>query len=577
MAQEQDTQHALMIPWGHFAREIGLISGIEAVKLNQKVYEHTPQAKVIEFLVAILSGAKYLQDISHAAHPLDKDLAVAQAWGQANWADYTGISRTLKQLSWIEVRAIVAVLEEVGQPFVQSELKLLRSLKQALQYDGDLTGLPVSNTSRTYPNAAYGHMSDEIRLGYQAGVVSFQSPTYGRLWLSVEHHAGDTVSCTQAEALVLAAEKRSGQHPKRRTDLLQKRIEAFVKSREPAEKRLSSQQAAVAAAEQAKVEIIAQLQTAQETPGTKPKRIQTLERRCVRREKAVEVARKKLNKTQAWLNVHLEQEKDLRKRLEQFEQENADNPQPVEACFRLDAGFGTYDNIALLIEMGYEVYVKLHNHKIVQMLKISIPPETIWTHVGNNAEMLAWKDMQLQTCPYSLDIALERFYTGKTQKHSALAHFGDTPVTTDLPAWFGEYNARQTIEAGIKETKQVFYLHRLKVRSEPAIYLQEAMTIFAANFIRWATAWVEKHAEQNENTLFIGNMGVKKQVQVAANTSAKVIQNSEGMLLRFSPASAFAGKQLFFRAQRPKYFFIACYDSCADCTKVTLAFTLLAC
>jgi hypothetical protein len=43
-------------------------------------------------------------------------------------------------------------------------------------------------------------------------------------------------------------------------------------------------------------------------------------------------------------------------------------------------------------------------------------------------------------------------------------------------------------------------------------------------------------------------MGIKKQVQVAANTSAKVIQNSDGMLLRFSPASAFAGKQLFFRS-----------------------------
>ena len=77
MAQEQDTQHALMIPWGHFAQEIGLIPGIEAVKLSQKVCEHTPQAKVIEFLVAILSGAKYLQDISHAGHPLDKDLSVA--------------------------------------------------------------------------------------------------------------------------------------------------------------------------------------------------------------------------------------------------------------------------------------------------------------------------------------------------------------------------------------------------------------------------------------------------------------------------------------------------------------------
>ena len=544
MAQEQDTQHALLVPWGHFAREIGLLSGIEAIRLSQKVYEHTPQAKVIAFLVAILSGAKYLQDISLAAHPLDKDVAVAAAWGQAGWADYTGVSRTLKSLSWAEVHKIVNVLERVSQPFLDRELSVLRSQGSWLQYDGDLTGLPVSNTSRTYPNASFGHMSDEIRLGYQAGVVSLQSPTYGRLWLSVEHHAGDTVSCTQAEAMMLAAEKRSGQRPRRRTELLQKRIEAFIQSREPAEKRLESQRAILAAAQNARQETVAQLQEA-----TDAKRIGVLERRCVRREKAVQVAMKKLGKTQAWLSKHLEQEKVLRKRLEQFERENAENPNPVEACFRLDAGFGTYDNIALLIEMGYEVYVKLHNHKIVQMLKKKVTTETVWARVGDNAEMVAWSALQLQHCPYPLDIALERFYTGQTLKHSALAHFGETAVTTDLPAWFGKYNARQTIEAGIKEAKQVFCLHRLKVRSEPAIYLQEAMTIFAANFIRWATVWIDQHAEQNEHTLPLAKMGIKKQVQVAAHTSAKVIQNSEGMLLKFSPVSAFAGKQLFFPAQ----------------------------
>jgi len=544
MAQKQDTQHALLVPWGHFAREIGLLSGIEAIKLSQKVYEHTPQAKVIEFLVAILSGAKYLQDISLAAHPLDKDLAVAAAWGQAGWADYTGVSRTLSALRWAEAHEIVSVLERVSQPFLDRELSVMRSQGDRLQYDGDLTGLPVSNTSRTYPNAAYGYMGDEIRLGYQAGVVSLQSPTYGRLWLSVEHHAGDTVSCTQAEAMVLAAEKRSGQRPRRRTDLLQKRIEAFVQSREPAEKRLASQRAALAAAQSAKQETVTQLREA-----TNPKRIGVLERRCVRREKAVQIAMNKLGKTQAWLSGHLEQEKALRKRLEQFKQENAENPQPLEACFRLDAGFGTYDNIALLIEMGYEVYVKLHNHKIVQMLKKKVTNESAWVRVGNNAEIVAWAGLQLQHCPYPLDIALERFYTGQTQKHSALAHFGETAVTTDLPAWFDQYNARQTIEAGIKEAKQVFYLHRLKVRSEPAIYLQEAMTIFAANFIRWATVWIDQHVEQNENTLPVGKMGIKKQVQVAAHTSAKVIHNSEGMLLKFSPVSAFAGKQLYFPAQ----------------------------
>ena len=270
MAQERDTQHALLIPLGHFAQEIGLISGIEAVKLSQKVYDHTPQAKVLEFFIALLSGTQHLQDISLAAHPLDKDLAVAEAWRQASWVDYTSISRAMKQLNWSESKAIASVLESVSQPFLDSELAVLRSQGSGLQYDGDLTGLPVSNTSRTYPNAAYGHMLDEIRLGYLAAVVSFDSPTYGRLWLSVDHHAGDTVSCTQAEALVIAAEKRSGRHPRRRTELLQKRIEDFVKSREPADERLCSQQAALAAAEQAKAETLEKLRVAQEIPETKP-------------------------------------------------------------------------------------------------------------------------------------------------------------------------------------------------------------------------------------------------------------------------------------------------------------------
>lgn len=217
---EQETQHALLVVLGKFGQETGLISGLESVKLGQKTYEHSPQAKVIEFLVAILSGTKYLQDIRLAAHPLDKDLAVAQAWGQSSWADYSGVSRNLSQLSWEEVRELVAVLERVSAPFIQSELARIQQEGKLYELDGDLSGIPVSNTSRTYPNAAFGHMDDEIRLGYQAGVTSLRSPTYRCLWLSVEHHAGDTVSCTQAEALVLAAQKPTGIRPRRRTGLL---------------------------------------------------------------------------------------------------------------------------------------------------------------------------------------------------------------------------------------------------------------------------------------------------------------------------------------------------------------------
>jgi hypothetical protein len=341
--------------------------------------------------------------------------------------------------------------------------------------------------------------------------------------------------------------------------LLQKRIEDSQKERQPTEKRLESQRAALEKASSARQETLIQLQEAQRIPETKPERIQSLEQRILRRERAIATAQERFQKTLRLLQGHLDQEKILQARLQRFEQENADNPDPIEIRFRLDAGFGTYDNIALLIEMGYELFTKLHNYKVVQALQKLVQPQDTWTKVGKNADMLAWLTLKLEHCPYPLAIGLERFHTGdKKLKHSALAYFGLAPVPENLPAWFGTYNGRQAIEAGIKETKQVFYLHRLKVRSEPAIYLQEAMTIFAANFIRYAAVWIEQHSQHDINQLKIQNMGIKRQVQVAAHTSANVILNSEGMLLKFSPASSFAGKSLLFRTfqkpVRPNYF-----------------------
>jgi hypothetical protein len=136
--------------------------------------------------------------------------------------------------------------------------------------------------------------------------------------------------------------------------------------------------------------------------------------------------------------------------------------------------------------MGYDLYTNPHSHKIVTSLKEQVDDTTVWTRVGANAALVAWPRLHLKHCPYALDVALERFYTGQTLKHSALFHFGSESVTEQLPEWFEQYNGRQTTLAGMKESKQVFYLHYLKVRSEPAIYLQEAFVLFAANFIRWA-------------------------------------------------------------------------------------------
>jgi len=578
----QHTQHAFLVAWGWFGEHIGLIQRLMAVPLKQKRYHHTPQGKVLEFLVAILGGLKYLQDISLSAHPLDKDLAMAQAWGQESWADYSGVSRTLSGLSWEEVRQIAQVLEQISQPYIAAELRLLRSQGKRIRYDGDLTGIPVSNTSRTYPNAAYGHMNDEIRLGYQAALVSLESPTYGRLWLSVAHHPGDTVSCTQAEALILAAEARTGLRPLRRTELLHSRIQAFEQQMAQTTGRLETQERLVQRARDRLAESKEQKQdrqrqldelesqyqarNRQERPTSRlaqaRKRLQASEKRLKSRQKAWREAHHRLDKTRVHWEGQQAELNLLRERLSRFEQDNAANPEPVAAEFRLDAGFGSYENVALLIEMGYEVYTKPHSHRVVTYLRQQVDDQTAWVRVGANAELVAWSGMQLKGCTYSLDVALERFYTGKTRKHSALFHFGEDPVTLNLPAWFGHYNGRQTIEAGIKESKQVFYLHHIKVRSEPAIYLQECCVIFAANFIRWASHWLASQAQPDENSLDVCKLGVKRQVQVAAHVSAQVIRNSEGRLLMFSEHSAFSGKVLrqpggdFPPQDRPKFWFL---------------------
>lgn len=74
---------------------------------------------MLEFLVAILGGLPHLKDISQSAHPLDQDLAVAKAWGQAGWADQSGVSLTLSALTMVQAEQIVAVLCQVSQPFIR--------------------------------------------------------------------------------------------------------------------------------------------------------------------------------------------------------------------------------------------------------------------------------------------------------------------------------------------------------------------------------------------------------------------------------------------------------------------------
>src|SRR5438067_1781760 len=364
---------------------------------------------------------------------------------------------------------------------------------------------------------------------------------------------------------------RRGLQARRRTELLRQRLQAFEQQVAQTNERWETQQQAVQQAKERLVEAqqqvqeyqqqLAELEQAyqtrklQEHPTSRlvqaRSRLQAAMKRTNSRTSLCQQAQRRLDKTTAKLCQQQSALAHLYERLHRFEQDNAANADPIEAEFRLDAGFGTYENVALLIEMGYDLYTKPHSHTVVTALKQRVDDTSVWTPVGANAELVGWPTLQLNHCPYPLDVALARFYTGKTLKESALVHFGVHQVAEHLLAWFERYNGRQTIEAGIKESKQVFYLHHLKVRCEPAIYLQEAFVLFAANFIRWAAHWLQAQAHPGENALNVRKLGVKRQVHVAAHVSAQVIQDSGAKLLKFSEQSAFAGQVLCIAGDHP--------------------------
>lgn len=572
MSESRDislTDHAMLVAWGQYAHGLGLIEAIEAIPLSQKTVDHSPQGKVLEFLVAILGGLEYLKDISQSAHPLDCDLAVAQAWGQSGWADYSGVSRTLSQLSEAEVEQIAQALEQVSQPLLDQEVVV--ALNQGyLDLDGDLTPRPVSNTSQTYPEASYGHMNDQVRLGYQAGIVTLRSPTYGRLGLSAVQHTGKTVSLSQAEALALEAERRLGRRPLRRTDLLAQRLEQMRPDGVKLAQKVVVARQRLAQFEADQAGVAAQLDQAQQTFDQQRARythrqgsdrptsalakayqqVEVYRRRLARRQAAVAKAQAWLARQQSRLAEWETSQHQLETRLHRFQADNTANPAPLQARFRLDAGFGTADNLALLIEMGYEIYSKPYGTWLSGWLAAQRAVTETWQKVGKNAELLAWSAVTLPDFPYPLDLGCERFWTGHSYRYSGLVHFGPQSVATDLPGWFSHYNARQLIEAGNKEGKQVFEVHHLKVRARPALRLQDHFALFAANFVRFASQWLATQCPQLppgwQNS---ASPRVKEQVKVGAHVPARVEWFGQDCLLRFEDRTIYAGRSLLIKPQ----------------------------
>jgi hypothetical protein len=506
---------------------------------------------------------------------------VAEAWGQALFAHYSGVSRTLAASDEDTLAAVIEVLRKISQPFI--DVAVLETVKQdgRLTVDVDLTGREVSSSSTDYPDADFGWMDDGVSKGYQAAVSSLVCARWTRLMLTVQRYAGRTKSAACLQEAVQQVEQLLGVRPKRRVWLIlerrrrmqermQRMEEAQNRTRETEDRlwnRIREAQAEIKTYQGTvrHLEAAYQAQKRQERPHCK---LSKARRKLVSAQKREQRAWRDLKKKQRqadkqWhkLSALQEQLLSLDEWLAYLETDNMANPNPVPIVLRIDAGFSTGPNLAWLIEMGYTVLTKAHHGSTTHSLRQRLSPHTAWTRVGANAEAVHRGGYNHNDCPYLLQAMLVRYHLPDEMRYTTLFYY-DQSAPPPLPEWFAHYNARQTVEAGIKEAKSVFTLNHHLVRSPIGMQLQEQFALFGANFVRWAAAWVKDMLHQANRNFMVALDQVKTLVHITSRARARWVRNRLGHSLIFDEPGPFEGTivclsgQVAFQLALPLFNFV---------------------
>jgi hypothetical protein len=489
------TEHALLVPLGRFAQQIGLFQALERVPFKMKTIEHSPGDKLAELLIHILAGGMPIKELEVSPHPLVQDQTVAQAWGQETFASASGVSDLLRAASPEVVTALKQELRDVTAPYRR---RLVRDLVPSmLVVDFDLTGLVVSDQATSYEGADYGYRGevDGVAKGYQFARAQLMGRDEA-LVLGGFLHPGRTVSIHCLAELVDVVEAEVGR-PRRRVEAIEERLRQ-------AEDRLRATEGALA----------------DSTPGS-AKRAQ------------VEAQRERTQEEIAHLQA----------RRAELAADNAANSNPRRILLRLDGSFGDAAHLAWLYEQGDTVLARVQNHRVAASLRQE--EGRSWEKISKNGFIAESKRTTLGHCPYSLRLFACRQWWGETtpERWSALVVTPDLEVR-DWPARrVGVvYNARQIVEAGIKEGKGIFASRHLPTRHEAGIALYQELVLLAQNLIRWFRRQVLRRTP-------LGRSGVKELIHVAAKSRALALICQGAVVLQFADDTPWHGLTLSLRPQ----------------------------
>ena len=344
------TDHGLLVAFGEFLQQHGLLDHLMHVPVPQKTGTFTPQAKLIEFLAGLFSGIEYLSDLNDAPHPLAHDDLVARVWGLPGFAHYSGVSRTLSACDAATVAAVRQAIETFSQPFLRTAVDELTRRGRPIIYDIDLMGQPVSSTSTTYSAIGFGWMDDAIRLGYQLARVCLTTAAGDRLWLTGFHHPGDTVSSACLQELVRAAEAQTHMRPRRRTERVQQRIAMVEQLMSRPRRLLAQQQTKLAKLQQTELQVrvhIAQAEATLKKAGKTARserlrgRLAAWQARLPRLARQVSERGRVIVHHQTYLAELTTRVTELNAWLAQLAADNQVNPDPPICEVRMDSGFSS--------------------------------------------------------------------------------------------------------------------------------------------------------------------------------------------------------------------------------------------
>jgi hypothetical protein len=233
----------------------------------------------------------------------------------------------------------------------------------------------------------------------------------------------------------------------------------------------------------------------------------------------------------------------LEQRRATFAAENRANPAPRRIVLRMDAGFGTAEHIAWLYEQGYSVIAKVHSPLIAHCLQQEAALH--WEKISKNGFIAASSRTHLGDCPYPLRLFAAKQWWGddRPEHWSALALTPDlTPADWPTRKVGVFYNGRQTMEAGIKESKGIFASRHLPTRHQPGIALYQELVLFAQNFLRW-------FRRQILGNSVLATAGIKALVQIGAKSRAIIAFADNGLTLTFGGDGPWRNQVILLRTR----------------------------